>query len=347
MLSGRCPTASHRPPRRVHLERRGAPAGTARPAAVRARARAGASPGRASPRRLPAGAGPLQRSRPRARDRGADRPAPGAATTRAGGRSTSASGAAGPPPRSTPRPSGSRTGAAARVRRPTASRGLRSRARRRRRRRAGRAGGPWLVVSHGGCVRAVVAHVTGADHLRLGSPPNASADDVRARRAAAAALLRIAARRRAADGALLMLDARVRTAHADAWAVEGVLREPYGGAVATLRGIRVMASGLAHPQWNGADVTGPYSDLEGARRSTPSAMSMGRAGAGGATVEGRAPPAHDAADGAARRRAAACADVAGSRSARPGPRPRDRPVRRHIRVRLRPVTSTARGRRLT
>ena len=36
-------------------------------------------------------------------------------------------------------------------------------------------------------------------------------------------------------------------------------------AVATLRGIRVMASGLAHPQWNGADVTGPYSDLEGAR----------------------------------------------------------------------------------
>lgn len=62
-----------------------------------------------------------------------------------------------------------------------------------------------------------------------------------------------------------MLDARVRTAHADAWAVEGVLREPYGGAVATLRGIRVMASGLPDRQWNGADVTGPYSDLEGAR----------------------------------------------------------------------------------
>jgi GNAT superfamily N-acetyltransferase len=62
-----------------------------------------------------------------------------------------------------------------------------------------------------------------------------------------------------------MLDARVRTAHADAWAAEGVLREPYGGAVATLRGIRVMASGLEHPQWNGADVTGPYSDLDGAR----------------------------------------------------------------------------------
>jgi probable phosphoglycerate mutase len=36
------------------------------------------------------------------------------------------------------------------------------------------AGGSWLVVSHGGCVRAATAHVTGADHLRLGSPGNAS-----------------------------------------------------------------------------------------------------------------------------------------------------------------------------
>jgi GNAT superfamily N-acetyltransferase len=62
-----------------------------------------------------------------------------------------------------------------------------------------------------------------------------------------------------------MLDARVRTAHADAWAVEGTLREPFGGGTATLRGIRLMASGLQHPQWNSADVTGPYADLEGAR----------------------------------------------------------------------------------
>ena len=37
------------------------------------------------------------------------------------------------------------------------------------------AGGPWLVVCHGGCIRAAVAHVTGADALRLGSPANASA----------------------------------------------------------------------------------------------------------------------------------------------------------------------------
>jgi probable phosphoglycerate mutase len=37
------------------------------------------------------------------------------------------------------------------------------------------AGGSWLVVSHGGCVRVLCAHITGADHLRLGSPGNASA----------------------------------------------------------------------------------------------------------------------------------------------------------------------------
>jgi broad specificity phosphatase PhoE len=36
------------------------------------------------------------------------------------------------------------------------------------------AGGSWLVVAHGGCVRAACAHLTGADHLRLGSPGNAS-----------------------------------------------------------------------------------------------------------------------------------------------------------------------------
>ena len=36
------------------------------------------------------------------------------------------------------------------------------------------AGGSWLVIAHGGCVRAACAHVTGADHLRLGSPGNAS-----------------------------------------------------------------------------------------------------------------------------------------------------------------------------
>ncbi len=61
------------------------------------------------------------------------------------------------------------------------------------------------------------------------------------------------------------LAARVRTAHGDAWAAEGVLREPLGGGTAALTGIRVMASGLPQPQWNGADVTAAHPDLDGAR----------------------------------------------------------------------------------
>jgi glucosyl-3-phosphoglycerate phosphatase len=35
-------------------------------------------------------------------------------------------------------------------------------------------GGDWLVICHGGCIRAACAHLTGADPLSLGSPPNAS-----------------------------------------------------------------------------------------------------------------------------------------------------------------------------
>ena len=36
------------------------------------------------------------------------------------------------------------------------------------------AGGTWVVVCHGGCIRVATAHLTGADALALGSPPNAS-----------------------------------------------------------------------------------------------------------------------------------------------------------------------------
>jgi GNAT superfamily N-acetyltransferase len=64
---------------------------------------------------------------------------------------------------------------------------------------------------------------------------------------------------------MLLPAARVRTAHGDARAVEGTARERYGGGAATLRGIRVMASGLPHPQFNGGVVTGPDVDLDGAR----------------------------------------------------------------------------------
>jgi broad specificity phosphatase PhoE len=36
------------------------------------------------------------------------------------------------------------------------------------------AGGSWLVIAHGGVIRAACAHLTGADPLRLASPGNAS-----------------------------------------------------------------------------------------------------------------------------------------------------------------------------
>jgi hypothetical protein len=54
----------------------------------------------------------------------------------------------------------------------------------------------------------------------------------------------------------------VRTAHADAWQVEGRLREPHGGGVCAVRGARAMASGIKTPKWNNADVTHEQVDLE-------------------------------------------------------------------------------------
>ena len=118
----------------------------------------------------------------------------------------------------------------------------------------------------------------------------------------------------------MLLDARVRTAHADAWAVEGMLREPQGGGTAALRGIRVMASGLPHPQWNGADVTGPDADLEGARafyaaRRVPWGVRVPV----GDPVGRRPAPVPDAADGPRRGRASGRPpDVPEPRAARGG-----------------------------
>jgi GNAT superfamily N-acetyltransferase len=58
----------------------------------------------------------------------------------------------------------------------------------------------------------------------------------------------------------------VRTAHGDAWQVEGLLREPFGGGVGRVRRARLMASGIDHPQWNNADVDDPESvDVVGMR----------------------------------------------------------------------------------
>jgi hypothetical protein len=54
----------------------------------------------------------------------------------------------------------------------------------------------------------------------------------------------------------------MRTAHADAWEVEGRAREPYGGGYARIRGARLMASGILQPKWNNADITGADVDVD-------------------------------------------------------------------------------------
>lgn len=46
----------------------------------------------------------------------------------------------------------------------------------------------------------------------------------------------------------------VRAAHADAWEAHGRFRSDVGGGCARLPGIRLMASGLPHAQWNNGDV---------------------------------------------------------------------------------------------
>lgn len=55
---------------------------------------------------------------------------------------------------------------------------------------------------------------------------------------------------------------RAQLAQGDVWAAEGRLREPLGGGVAEVRGARVMASGLPHPQWSSGDVHDADFDLE-------------------------------------------------------------------------------------
>src|SRR6185503_11252028 len=59
--------------------------------------------------------------------------------------------------------------------------------------------------------------------------------------------------------------ARVQVAHADAWQVEGRLREPWGGGALEVPGLRLMASGLPGAQWNSGDVTAADADLDAAR----------------------------------------------------------------------------------
>jgi GNAT superfamily N-acetyltransferase len=59
--------------------------------------------------------------------------------------------------------------------------------------------------------------------------------------------------------------ARVHVAVADAWEVQGRLRERAGGGVLEVRGLRLMASGLEPAHWNGGDATAPDADVGAAR----------------------------------------------------------------------------------
>jgi ribosomal protein S18 acetylase RimI-like enzyme len=52
-------------------------------------------------------------------------------------------------------------------------------------------------------------------------------------------------------------DVDAAAAHADAWATLAAAHRATGGATAELPGVRVMATGLAHPQWNSGDVHDP------------------------------------------------------------------------------------------
>ena len=57
-----------------------------------------------------------------------------------------------------------------------------------------------------------------------------------------------------------------RIAHADAWEEIGRHRSATGGGTARLAGVRLMATGLAHPQWNNGDVEAPEAvDLQAVR----------------------------------------------------------------------------------
>jgi GNAT superfamily N-acetyltransferase len=59
---------------------------------------------------------------------------------------------------------------------------------------------------------------------------------------------------------------QVQTAHGDAWQELGRIHSARGGAI-VLPGVRLMASGLPHPQWNNGDVSDPDAvDIEAVAR---------------------------------------------------------------------------------
>ena len=68
------------------------------------------------------------------------------------------------------------------------------------------------------------------------------------------------------DGLASPTAAWARIAHADAWEEIGRHRSASGGGTARLPGVRLMATGLPHPQWNNGDVDDPEAvDLQAVR----------------------------------------------------------------------------------
>jgi len=60
-----------------------------------------------------------------------------------------------------------------------------------------------------------------------------------------------------ADSDSAALAGRAQRAHGDAWQQLGRIHAPDGGGTCRLPGIRLMASGIPHEQWNNADVDDP------------------------------------------------------------------------------------------
>ncbi len=88
------------------------------------------------------------------------------------------------------------------------------------------------------------------------------------------------------------LDERVRMAHGDAWQAEGHLRAAFGGGAAELPGVRLMASGLPHQQWNNGDVHDPARFPLDAVRDWYAARAFGAGVPWGVRVPAARPFAH-------------------------------------------------------
>ena len=182
------PPPPARPPRRVDLERRAPAAGPGRPAALRARPRAGRGAAcRSSTASPTAGCPPTSRARSRPPSCSGS---PARRPTRAGARSTSATGRATRSTSSTPSesPPGSAASTSPAETWPQLQARVAAAVDELR-------GEDVLVVTHGGCIRAATAHLTGADARAARAARQRQPDRDRARRPRAPARATGCARR--------------------------------------------------------------------------------------------------------------------------------------------------------